>query len=145
MTRPVRVTTRSTGAHQMPITLCQLKSRARPRRLASKRVTRRSAALVQHRGHQRKAPSETSPRKPRLAAPVIGRPISREPSHRCHSTTSWSMSCTRERKSTRLNSSHDQISYAVFCLKKKKKKTTKTYKNNKNEAKKKGQTVTTKT
>src|SRR2546421_5492658 len=30
--------------------------------------------------------------------------------------------CQRDRKSTRLNSSHDQISYAVFCLKKKKKK-----------------------
>src|SRR2546421_8534691 len=29
----------------------------------------------------------------------------------------------RDRKSTRLNSSHDQISYAVFCLKKKKNKT----------------------
>src|SRR2546421_1318139 len=29
----------------------------------------------------------------------------------------------RDRKSTRLNSSHDQISYAVFCLKKKKKRT----------------------
>src|SRR2546421_8335117 len=29
-----------------------------------------------------------------------------------------------DRKSTRLNSSHDQISYAVFCLKKKKKKQT---------------------
>src|SRR5688572_32566856 len=30
-----------------------------------------------------------------------------------------------DRKSTRLNSSHSQISYAVFCLKKKKKKKTK--------------------
>src|SRR5688572_31325283 len=30
---------------------------------------------------------------------------------------------TQDRKSTRLNSSHSQISYAVFCLKKKKKKT----------------------
>src|SRR2546430_12898063 len=30
---------------------------------------------------------------------------------------------TRDRKSTRLNSSHSQISYAVFCLKKKKKNT----------------------
>src|SRR2546430_6353220 len=30
----------------------------------------------------------------------------------------------RDRKSTRLNSSHSQISYAVFCLKKKKKYTT---------------------
>src|SRR3989440_4856673 len=29
---------------------------------------------------------------------------------------------SRDRKSTRLNSSHDQISYAVFCLKKKNKK-----------------------
>src|SRR5206468_11434771 len=28
----------------------------------------------------------------------------------------------KDRKSTRLNSSHDQISYAVFCLKKKTKK-----------------------
>src|SRR2546430_6747983 len=30
----------------------------------------------------------------------------------------------RDRKSTRLNSSHSQISYAVFCLKKKKKQQT---------------------
>src|SRR2546421_5245132 len=30
----------------------------------------------------------------------------------------------RDRKSTRLNSSHDQISYAVFCLKKKKRRRT---------------------
>src|SRR5690625_6863558 len=32
---------------------------------------------------------------------------------------------TRDRKSTRLNSSHVAISYAVFCLKKKKHKTVK--------------------
>src|SRR2546427_4479080 len=30
--------------------------------------------------------------------------------------------CDVDRKSTRLNSSHSQISYAVFCLKKKKNK-----------------------
>src|SRR2546430_9350991 len=35
----------------------------------------------------------------------------------CSRTTS---SRTPDRKSTRLNSSHSQISYAVFCLKKKK-------------------------
>src|SRR5256886_10910499 len=35
-----------------------------------------------------------------------------------------------DRKSTRLNSSHSQISYAVFCLKKKKK-----YKNNRTNSK----------
>src|SRR2546421_5836257 len=34
---------------------------------------------------------------------------------RIHDRALW----TRDRKSTRLNSSHDQISYAVFCLKKK--------------------------
>src|SRR5688572_32003426 len=32
------------------------------------------------------------------------------------------LSPREDRKSTRLNSSHSQISYAVFCLKKKKKK-----------------------
>src|SRR2546430_2899183 len=34
---------------------------------------------------------------------------------------------TRDRKSTRLNSSHSQISYAVFCLKKKKFRVTSSY------------------
>src|SRR5438874_4943019 len=33
----------------------------------------------------------------------------------------WRYSPVRDRKSTRLNSSHVEISYAVFCLKKKKK------------------------
>src|SRR5205085_11360269 len=37
-----------------------------------------------------------------------------EPKYPCDGTH-------RDRKSTRLNSSHSQISYAVFCLKKKKK------------------------
>src|SRR5687768_17754166 len=32
---------------------------------------------------------------------------------------SWSVCASRDRKSTRLNSSHGYISYAVFCLKKK--------------------------
>src|SRR5688572_32670571 len=35
----------------------------------------------------------------------------------------------QDRKSTRLNSSHSQISYAVFCLKKKKTNIYKSYKN----------------
>src|SRR2546430_8660870 len=34
---------------------------------------------------------------------------------------------SRDRKSTRLNSSHSQISYAVFCLKKKKKTNNEAY------------------
>src|SRR5205809_2590229 len=37
--------------------------------------------------------------------------------------STWSLAAARlDRKSTRLNSSHGYISYAVFCLKKKKKK-----------------------
>src|SRR5688572_31426116 len=40
-----------------------------------------------------------------------------------------------DRKSTRLNSSHSQISYAVFCLKKKKKKKNKTNKKSKTKRK----------
>src|SRR6478736_9263724 len=43
---------------------------------------------------------------------------------------------TRDRKSTRLNSSHSQISYAVFCLKKKKKNNTDCIKNKKKKKKK---------
>src|SRR5205085_8030296 len=42
------------------------------------------------------------------------------------------MKALRDRKSTRLNSSHSQISYAVFCLKKKKKKKKKENKKKKN-------------
>src|SRR2546428_2756625 len=37
-----------------------------------------------------------------------------------HKVKSERASSTIDRKSTRLNSSHDQISYAVFCLKKRK-------------------------
>src|SRR2546422_8233305 len=37
-------------------------------------------------------------------------------------TPEYHLSVIRDRKSTRLNSSHGYISYAVFCLKKKKKK-----------------------
>src|SRR5690349_23346508 len=39
----------------------------------------------------------------------------------------WENSRSVDRKSTRLNSSHVEISYAVFCLKKKKKNNTKAY------------------
>src|SRR5699024_2095651 len=39
--------------------------------------------------------------------------------HRCGEDTTKPPSDRRDRKSTRLNSSHVSISYAVFCLKKK--------------------------
>src|SRR2546430_4038064 len=41
--------------------------------------------------------------------------------HEQHDAKLWKFE-EADRKSTRLNSSHSQISYAVFCLKKKKKK-----------------------
>src|SRR5438874_13578170 len=47
---------------------------------------------------------------------AAGRGARRAPSHR------GDRRAQRDRKSTRLNSSHVEISYAVFCLKKKKKK-----------------------
>src|SRR5438094_7499997 len=39
----------------------------------------------------------------------------------CHCPTAATYSIAGDRKSTRLNSSHRTISYAVFCLKKKRK------------------------
>src|SRR5688572_31670776 len=48
---------------------------------------------------------------------LIRRPITMERFHRGIEAPGF-----LDRKSTRLNSSHSQISYAVFCLKKKKKK-----------------------
>src|SRR2546422_6071223 len=50
---------------------------------------------------------------PPLVASFVGTLFVREPSH-------W-FRWTLDRKSTRLNSSHGYISYAVFCLKKKNK------------------------
>src|SRR2546427_5391872 len=47
----------------------------------------------------------------RRRARAVGGAVPHRPRHRAD----------RDRKSTRLNSSHSQISYAVFCLKKKKK------------------------
>src|SRR5206468_8092247 len=44
-----------------------------------------------------------------------------EPLHAVGEVHECALLFPTDRKSTRLNSSHDQISYAVFCLKKKKK------------------------
>src|SRR2546428_7402340 len=51
--------------------------------------------------------------------PCAGATNSRRHHLRCRSLTVYCPRCREDRKSTRLNSSHDQISYAVFCLKKK--------------------------
>src|SRR2546428_864553 len=59
--------------------------------------------LVNHRRHQHEAVEAEPLAVARVAARLDGAAFSHA-----------------DRKSTRLNSSHDQISYAVFCLKKKK-------------------------
>src|SRR5688572_32151875 len=43
----------------------------------------------------------------------------RFPADAWNNPAAWDISGLEDRKSTRLNSSHSQISYAVFCLKKK--------------------------
>src|SRR3712207_8891556 len=50
-------------------------------------------------------------------------PIRRGPSSHRWGSSTYPDPHERDRKSTRLNSSHANISYAVFCLKKKKNKT----------------------
>src|SRR5438270_9410973 len=55
-----------------------------------------------------------------FALTIIGnQPDGRNINLNCGSTHPEALGRTVDRKSTRLNSSHSQISYAVFCLKKK--------------------------
>src|SRR2546427_7503446 len=55
--------------------------------------------------------------------PAINRSARPPPKVRCNGfAVGKFVESVTDRKSTRLNSSHSQISYAVFCLKKKKKK-----------------------
>src|SRR2546421_8809444 len=53
---------------------------------------------------------------------MVGEVAARDSQECAAVAEAWSRCIGADRKSTRLNSSHDQISYAVFCLKKKKKK-----------------------
>src|SRR5690349_23409913 len=66
-----------------------------------------------HRPHQRPRPVANSPPSPSTARHTARRPSS---------TSGTPPTEPVDRKSTRLNSSHVEISYAVFCLKKKKEK-----------------------
>src|SRR5699024_11898176 len=66
--------------------------------------------------------SRAAPAPPPRPRPRRGRPVGR---FRCLSRRLRSFRPSpRDRKSTRLNSSHVSISYAVFCLKKKKNRPT---------------------
>src|SRR2546427_2509693 len=67
--------------------------------------------------------------QPRLADRSRQKMAARELTSGLHHLT---LSARTDRKSTRLNSSHSQISYAVFCLKKKKQKDNETSAKNTN-------------
>src|SRR5262245_65341445 len=62
-------------------------------------------------GHHRRRPADRHAHLDRSGSPCCAQPLARR---RADSSQ------TQDRKSTRLNSSHLGISYAVFCLKKKK-------------------------
>src|SRR3712207_8984705 len=64
--------------------------------------------------------SSPRPKPPLSSAPARSVPRSADLPHRCFVNLVPDQTRRREdRKSTRLNSSHANISYAVFCLKKK--------------------------
>src|SRR2546430_4786845 len=65
-----------------------------------------------------RSPRSTMGRSPAIAAPIPT--PAKDPSEIGVLQTREASNRSRDRKSTRLNSSHSQISYAVFCLKKKK-------------------------
>src|SRR3989442_12062014 len=70
------------------------------------------ASLASHSNH-------SSNGRTRPTSAGSDRPCRRHSNHACARAGEGKWS--RDRKSTRLNSSHVRISYAVFCLKKKKK------------------------
>src|SRR5690625_6222024 len=67
----------------------------------------RSHAAAERRG------DSSRPSAPAAAAALSARVVRPDPG------APWTMTSAPDRKSTRLNSSHVAISYAVFCLKKK--------------------------
>src|SRR3989440_9596117 len=79
--------------------------------------------LFRSREHLRLGGQQQIPRKNSAVEPAAGPQDGRRSDRNqadARIRDGLSVGTKRDRKSTRLNSSHDQISYAVFCLKKKK-------------------------
>src|SRR4029079_15398489 len=99
ITTPVIVSTIRIGAHHNPMTLCQLKSRARPPREERNHSTLRTLDHDQVRGSQRYGPVTASIRNARLLAPVTARADARcspvTPSQRCQSSSVRKNRCAR--------------------------------------------------
>src|SRR3712207_8186714 len=77
--------------------------------------------LFRSPGKRPSAPSEEVDPQPSGVAPIIRLYVYKEPGR---DGFTYVLNSGKDRKSTRLNSSHANISYAVFCLKKKKKDST---------------------
>src|SRR5690349_24216925 len=88
------------------------------RRFAKQAIARRARGLLQTRRRLASAPEQNAVRNFELSCQTRNRG-GLLPRFLAQSVIE---SSKLDRKSTRLNSSHVEISYAVFCLKKKKKK-----------------------
>src|SRR5688572_32543809 len=119
---------RSGSVHPPSTTECNAGGDAdRPRQLEPMRATIRSRSRRKlHMPSHAKAAADPSNSdwpfgilgvRTTLVAEVVFHPALKTKSNRPFSQQFHA--CSQDRKSTRLNSSHSQISYAVFCLKKK--------------------------
>src|SRR5690606_41415939 len=88
-----------------------------PHRLLHSFPTRRSSDLVTHRSSVSQGPSAAS--RGRCPHSALSRPSAHRQEEPLQAQPRTSEQPAQDRKSTRLNSSHVKISYAVFCLKKK--------------------------
>src|SRR2546430_13357889 len=80
-------------------------------------------SYITWRNYKAFGPTLTGP-KPKVTAVPSPPPKAEEPEEEEEEEEVEATQEVEDRKSTRLNSSHSQISYAVFCLKKKNKKHT---------------------
>src|SRR5207248_10396198 len=79
-----------------------------------------SVALATLKGqYGGKATSGRIPKQHRLGKTAVWLATGPQPDYSGHFAIGITIDIVRDRKSTRLNSSHRTISYAVFCLKKK--------------------------
>src|SRR6266436_6453651 len=108
------------SAHEQPSGLADTRLGGADRRLDRSRLEPRTVFFLMIRRPPRSTlfPYTTHFRSSRLRTRVIPRPIVNQDD----GVRGLLQHSLEDRKSTRLNSSHGYISYAVFCLKKKKKK-----------------------
>src|SRR5207248_7293407 len=93
-------------------------------RVTSVSTARRAASTVSTRPKSApSAPAASESKRSSASAPNSARDLNDRGSRSASASNAASRHAVEDRKSTRLNSSHRTISYAVFCLKKKKQRT----------------------